>query len=62
MEDEHHVIFDCPRYTDVRNEHIQLIQNHKTISEILNPGFIHMREVANLLHGIERRYKELGLC
>lgn len=62
VEDEHHVIFDCPRYTDVRNEHIQLLQSHKTISEILNPGFIHMREVANLLHGIERRYKELGLC
>ena len=61
VEDEHHVIFHCPRFDDVRRTHVRLLQQYQTVGEMLNPNFANMNNVAGMLHDIEDRYKELKL-
>ena len=60
LEDEQHVIFDCPRYDDLRRDN-DLFREHTSVGDLLNPTYDNMRNVASLLHGIENRYKELNL-
>jgi hypothetical protein len=60
IEDEHHVIFDCPRYDDLRRDH-EILLEYTTVGGLLNPSYHHMKNVSSLLHGIENRRKELKL-
>ena len=60
IEDEQHVIFHCPRYDDLRRDN-DLFHGHATVGDLLNPTYDNMRNVANLLHNIEHRYKEFKL-
>ena len=61
VEDEHHVIFDCPRFTEVRRKHHHILQQYTSVREMLNPNYTYMNDVASLLHGIEQKYKDLRL-
>ena len=37
IEDEHHVIFVCPRYEDIRLGHNELVQKSATVAALFNP-------------------------
>ena len=61
IEDEHHVVFSCPRYDDVRANHTQLLEQSSTIMEILNPRYNLLKDTANFLRAIENKRDELNL-
>ena len=58
IEDEHHVIFDCPKYDTVRNGH-ETILSCNAISTFLDCSYTNIRETASILHEIERFRKEM---
>ena len=63
VEDEHHVVFQCPLYRNVRMKHRDLLLRLKSIPELLNPTNIgDANEVGDLLLGINDIRRELGLC
>ena len=61
VEDEKHVIYICPRYNDLRQQHAQLVERLATVSEFLNPNENDMKEAASFLRSIESRRKDLIL-
>ena len=60
VEDEHHVLFVCTRYEDLRRDHVKL-REYTNVGALLNPNYDQMKNVANFLHGIEDRRKEMNL-
>ena len=60
IEDEDHVIFNCPRYDDIRKKYEAVLTN-ATIQSFLNPLYVNMKDTANVIHEIERRRRELKL-
>ena len=53
LEDEHHVIFVCPRYTQIRGRYPELVYSG-IIATFLNPGYLQVKDTACLLHDIEQ--------
>ena len=53
VEDEQHVIFVCPRYNGIRQQHQELLTTNTNIQAFLNPEKENVLETANLLHEIE---------
>ena len=63
VEDEHHVVFQCPLYRNVRMKHQDLLLRLKSIPELLSPtNIVDANEVGDLLLGINEIRRELGLC
>ena len=60
VEDEQHVIFDCPRYNNIRDQYRHLTVNH-TITEFLQPTFAEMIDTASFLYAIETERNQLKL-
>ena len=61
VEDEHHVIFICPRYDNLRTEHDQLVRKSTTVAAFLNPCEDDMKSTATYLRDIEKRRSDLHL-
>ena len=63
VEDEHHVVFQCPLYRNVQMKHQDLLLRLKSIPELLNPtNIVDASEVGDLLLGINDIRRKLGLC
>ena len=63
VEDEHHVVFQCPLYRNVQIEHRDLLLKLKSIPEILNPMSIaDANEIGDMLLKINDIRRDLGLC
>ena len=60
IKDEHHAIFICPRYTDLRENHV-FLNEYTAVGDVLKPKYTHMKDVASFLHSIESRRKELNI-
>ena len=58
LEDEYHVIYDCPRYDQPRHTYRYLTENTE-IKEFLNPRFEVIEQTANYIHAIEAIHNEL---
>ena len=58
IEDEHHAIFICRRYEDLRNRS-PIIGEYTTVAEVLNPKYQHMNGIGDFLHGIESIRKDI---
>ena len=58
LEDEYHVIYDCPHYDQPRHTYRYLTENTE-IKEFLNPRFEVMEQTANYIHAIEAIHNEL---
>ena len=53
LEDEQHVIFQCPRYMDIRQRHQELLERRHNIELFLNPTFDTSMETANVIREVE---------
>ena len=53
MEDEHHVIFVCPQYGEVRHLYQDLLRKNDDIKLSLNLSFADCYETAKILQDIE---------
>ena len=54
IEDENHVLFDCPYYNALRLKHTYVLNQHSSVKEILNPtSFYDLTKVAKYLLDIE---------
>ena len=53
LEDEFHVVFECPLYEEVREKHREFLARNKTIASILNPNITGIHETSEILHQIE---------
>ena len=53
LEDEHHVIFVCTRYAEIRQRFANLINKNNDIKLFLNPSFADCYETATFLYEIE---------
>ena len=63
VEDEHHVVFQCPLYRNVQTHHRDLLLRLKSIPELLNPKTIaDASEVGEMLLSINSIRRDLGLC
>ena len=60
VEDEHHVVFDCPRYTNIRNQYNHLTNNHN-ITTFLQPSYNDMIDTATFIYAIEKKRNDLKL-
>lgn len=59
MEDEHHVFFTCPLYTEIRKTHPNIFNETATVKKILNPTTRDtLYETANVLFQIEKIHKK----
>ena len=58
MEDEHHVVFVCPRYNSIRDNHRELVLCNN-ISRFLDPELCTIKETACFLHETEKMRKEI---
>ena len=62
LEDERHVIFDCPLYHNIRRNYEQILTTNDNITNILNPSYELITDVASLLYDIEKERRNLKLC
>ena len=63
IEDEYHVVYQCPLYSNVRIRHRDTLLKLPTIFDLLNPTNIaDAGEVGDLLLDIEDIRSKLGLC
>ena len=62
LEDERHVIFDCPLYHNIRHNYEQILTTNDNITNILNPSYESITDVASLLYDIEKERRNLKLC
>ena len=63
VEDEYHVVFQCPLYRNVQAQHRDLLLRLKSIPELLNPkSMADASEVGEILLSINKIRRELGLC
>ena len=60
VEDELHVIFECPRYENARNQYNHLTVN-RTITAFLNPSYAEMVDTASFLYAIEAEREKLKI-
>ena len=58
LEDEYHAIFVCPRYNELRTGHESILACDN-ISTFLDCNVSNIVETASLLHGIEKKRKEV---
>ena len=58
LEDEYHAIFVCPRYNELRTGHESILACDNT-STFLDCNVTNIVETASLLHGIEKKRKEM---
>ena len=61
LEDEAHVIFECPLYHAVRRRHELLLAAKQNIKDLLNPEHDNIIDTAKLLYDIEHARKDLNL-
>ena len=61
LEDETHVIFDCPLYHSIRHKHEDLLSLKRNVNDILNPEHELIFSTANLLYEIENTRKDMKL-
>ena len=61
LENESHVIFDCPAYHTVRQKYHNLLSIRNNIVAILNPCTELIVETARLLYDFEQVREDLGL-
>ena len=61
LEDETHVIFDCPLYHSIRHKHKDLLSLKRNVNDILNPEHELIFSTANLLYDIENTRKDMKL-
>ena len=61
LEDEAHVIFECPLYHAVRRQHELLLAARQNVKDILNPEHDNIIDTAKLLYDIENARKDLNL-
>ena len=54
LEDENHVIYDCPRYDELRSRFQHLIDD-RNIKSFLNPQYDKIHDTARFLHDIEAK-------
>ena len=60
VEDEYHVVFICPVYSDIRIKYLRLLSANNTIKKILNAKRDFIIDTANLLLDIEHIRSEMG--
>ena len=60
VEDEQHVIYECPRYSELRKQYEHLVTDND-IKAFLNPEYDKMQDTARCLHDLEARRNELML-
>ena len=60
LEDEHHVVYVCPRYELVRDNYQHLTEDGN-IKTFLNPAYGRMKDTASFIYDIEARRSELKL-
>ena len=60
VEDEQHVIYECPRYGEIRNNYEHLT-NGGDISNFLNPEYGNMMDTAKFIYDIESKRDDLKL-
>ena len=53
LEDEHHTIFVCPVFHNLRMKYDEVILKYSSIGEILNPVYVDLYTVANFLGEID---------
>ena len=53
LEDEHHAIFVCPVFHNVRMKHCGVMLKYDSIKSLLNPEYVDMYQVANFLGEID---------
>ena len=58
LEDEKHVIFDCPLYDTIRRKYDALLMDRNNIKLLLNPTIDYAMETARLIREIEALRKE----
>ena len=62
VEDEHHVVFQCPLYRRVQMKYQDLLLRLKSIPELLNPtNLVDANEVGDMLLAIDDIRRKLGL-
>ena len=54
VEDEKHVIFNCPRFRIPRMNFIDILRKNCSIQKFLNPGIDDVMVTASFLHAIEK--------
>ena len=60
VEDEQHVVYDCPRYEEIRDNYQHLVRD-SDISTFLNPEYTNMMDTAKLIYDIESKRDDLKL-
>ena len=61
-EDEEHVFFSCPLYTDIRRDHPHIFNETSSVKTILNPPNTDLLyETATVLFAIEKTHKKFNL-
>ena len=60
VEDEKHVVYECPRYREIRNNYEHLT-NDGDISNFLNPEYGNMMDTAKFIYDIESKRDDLKL-
>ena len=54
LEDEHHVIFQCPRYEIPREDYSTLLNKNNSVAKFLNPAITDCCDTALFLQRIEK--------
>ena len=61
-EDEEHVFFSCPLYTNIRTEHLNIFNTSSSVKSILNPSNTDiLYETATVLFEIEKTHKKFNM-
>ena len=60
LENEEHVVFNCPRYDDLRISY-QFTDEFADIKSFLDPPYTKMKDTANFLYAVEKRRGDLKL-
>ena len=59
LEDEEHVFFVCPLYTNIRRDHPNIFNVHSSVTSILNPPTVEiLYETGRVLFDIEKTHKK----
>ena len=55
LEDEHHAIFICPTFSNIRMKFADILNKYRSIKSILNPDINDAVHVANLIDEIDKK-------
>ena len=59
IEDEHHVIFTCPLYNNIRRQYRHIFDNFRSVKQFLNPrSKDDLYAIANILEKIEKTHSK----